>query len=294
MAFMTGFGVSAVHGFPDTQVSSLQHRRLLSLWLGTHVLTVALYQLISFAEMERSAKDICASLKRIPCIGDGDTGYGSAINVKRTVAAYAQAGMAGIMLEDQVAPKRCGHTQGKEVVSRDEAFMRVKAAVDARREGNFDMVIMARTDARATHSLQEAIERCQEFVRLGADITFLEAPRSIEEMREYCAKVPGPKMANMVENGLTPVLLPEVLEEIGYKIVVYPLTLLNASIKVMEQALSLLKNQTSSAQTDAAAGADANITPNAELNNLLSDFEHVKDVVGFNEYYEEEARYKTN
>lgn len=245
--------------------------------------------------MERSAKDICSSLKCIPCIGDGDTGYGSAINVKRTVTAYAQAGMAGIMLEDQVAPKRCGHTQGKDVVSRDEAFMRVKAAVDARREGNFDIVIMARTDARATHSLQEAIERCQEFVRLGADITFLEAPRSIDEMREYCSKVPGPKMANMVENGLTPVLLPEVLEEIGYKIVVYPLTLLNASIKIMEQVLSLLKNQTSSAQTDAAGSdANANATPNAELDNLLSDFAHVKDVVGFTEYYEEEARYKTN
>lgn len=244
--------------------------------------------------MERSAKDINAALKTIPCIGDGDTGYGNAANVKRTVAAYAQAGMAGIMLEDQVMPKRCGHTTGKDVVSRDEAFTRIQAAVDARREGNFDIVIMARTDARATHSLEEAIFRCQEFARLGADITFLEAPQSIDEMEQYCGQVPGYKMSNMLEHGLTPILPPPRLQEIGYTLAAYPLTLLSASIKVMEDALSLLRTQTASGSSaNAAAGeGDENATPSSELNALLCDFSHVKDVVGFTEYYDEEKRYK--
>ncbi|RLN55077.1 hypothetical protein BBJ29_008231 [Phytophthora kernoviae] len=263
-AFMTGFGVSAVHGLPDTQ-------------------------LLSYGEMVRSAQTVCSSLKRIPCLGDGDTGYGNAMNVKRTVAGYAQAGMAGILIEDQVSPKRCGHTTGKAVVDREEAFARVKAAVDARREGNYDIVILARTDARATHSLEEAIARCQEFVRLGADITFLEAPRSVKEMKVFCEQVPGPKLANMVEMGLTPVLLPEQLYEIGYKIALYPVTLLNASIKVMEEALEKLRHQTAGTSTTIASGVNA--TPSAELNGLLCDFAHVKDVVGFTEYYAEEERY---
>lgn len=266
---MTGFGVAASHGYPDTQ-------------------------LLSFGEMTRSARTVCSALQRIPCIADGDTGYGNALNVKRTVAEYAQAGMAGIMIEDQVSPKRCGHTKGKEVVSREDAFNRIRAAVDARREGNFDIVIMARTDARATHSLDEAIERCQEFVRLGADITFLEAPRSVDEMREYCRRVPGVKTANMVEMGLSPILPAAQLQEIGYKIAIYPVTLLNASIKVMEQALAALRDQ----QAAAASSSDADLgdeqgkaKPNTALNELLCDFAHVKDVVGFTDYYNEEQRY---
>ncbi|ETO65320.1 hypothetical protein F444_17339 [Phytophthora nicotianae P1976] len=264
VAFMTGFGVSAVHGLPDTQ-------------------------LLSFGEMARTAATVCESLRNVPCIGDGDTGYGNAMNVKRTVRAYAQAGMAGIMLEDQVSPKRCGHTAGKAVVSREEAFARVRAAVDARREGQFAIVIMARTDARGTHSLDEAIARCKEFARLGADITFLEAPQSVEEMETYCREVPGPKMANMVENGLTPVLLPEQLGNMGYKLAAYPITLLSASIKAMEEALRLLKCQTGGEKKEDTGN---NATPSTELDKLLCDFAHVKDVVGFTEYYAEEDRYK--
>lgn len=244
---MSGFGVAAVHGFPDTQ-------------------------LLSFGEMERAAKDIGATLS-IPCIADGDTGYGNAINVKRTVAAYVQAGMAGIMIEDQVQPKRCGHTRGKAVVSREEAYMRIQAAVDARKEGNFDIVIMARTDARATDSLEEAIARCQKFVELGADITFLEAPLSLQEMEQYCQQVQGPKMANMLERGLTPMVQPDELAQLGYKIVAYPLTLLSASINAMEQAVQSLQQLRTN-------------------ESLLCDFEHVKDVVGFTEYYQQEERYR--
>lgn len=243
--------------------------------------------------MAQAATYVCNALDRIPCIGDGDTGYGNAINVKRTVKAYAQAGMAGIMIEDQVSPKRCGHTAGKAVVSREEAYARIRAAVDARNEGGFDIVILARTDARHTHSPEEAIERCREFVRLGADITFFEAPRDIQEMRNYCTTVPGPKMANMVENGLTPILKPKVLQELGYKLVMYPLTLLSSSIKTMETALSLLQSQdeesTESVSNVEMTGNEATTMP---LRSLLSDFEHVKDVVGFTQYYEEENRYK--
>src|SRR5262245_41356416 len=158
--------------------------------------------LISYGELVQQATNICHSVS-IPRIGDRDTGFGSAQNIKRTVRGYADAGFACIMLEDQVAPKRCGHTEGKSVVGRDEALTRIRAAVDARDAGA-DILIMARTDARACISLDEAIARCRAFHDLGADITFLEAPVSEDEMRRYCREVPGPKMANLIEGGKTP------------------------------------------------------------------------------------------
>ncbi|KAF1325072.1 Carboxyvinyl-carboxyphosphonate phosphorylmutase, partial [Globisporangium splendens] len=213
--------------------------------------------------MERALKDICASLKTVPWIGDGDTGYGNVLNVKRTVAAYAQAEMTGILIEDQVPPKRCG---------------RQKYAVDARREGIFDSTIMARTDARATYSLEDAILRCQEFVRLSADITFLEAPRSVDEMKQRCAQVPGSKIANMAEKGLTPVLLPEQLHEIGYQIALCPVTLLSASIKAMENVLGLLRTQAGSVPSSVEESS-ANATPSSAMNEMLCDFGHVQDIV---------------
>jgi len=174
------------------------------------------------------------------------------------------------MLEDQVAPKRCGHTDGKAVVSRDEALMRIRAAVDARTAGT-DILIMARTDARACVSLEEAILRCRLFREIGADITFLEAPLDQEEMRQYCKQVDGPKMVNLIEGGRTPILgLPQ-LEMIGYTIAVFPLTLLNVSIQAMRAALRGLK-----------AGE-----PPATM-----DFDELKRAVGFPAYYAEEARYR--
>ena len=166
--------------------------------------------LISFGEMLDQGRNIC-SATRLPTIGDGDTGYGNALNVKRTVKSYANAGFAGVMIEDQEAPKRCGHTRGKRVVSRAEALSRVRAAVDAREEGA-DILIVARTDARATDGLDEAVTRCQAFAELGADILFLEGPRSESEMIAFCEAIPGPKMANLVEGGDTPLLPPERLD----------------------------------------------------------------------------------
>ena len=243
--FMGGFAVSASRiGMPDTG-------------------------LISYAEMLDQGRNICAAVS-IPVIGDGDTGYGNALNVQRTVRGYARAGFACVMIEDQVAPKRCGHTRGKQTVERAEAFARVQAAVDAR-EAGADILVMARTDANATEGFEEALERARVFTEIGVDITFLEAPRNEEQMRAYCEGVPGYKMANMVEQGDTPVLEPRILQDIGYQIAIYPITLMLAGIHAMEKALAAL-----------AAGE----TP-AEV----AEFAHLRDIVGFPEYYEAEKRY---
>ena len=245
IAFMSGFAVSGSRlGCPDTG-------------------------LISYGEMVDQGRNICSAIS-IPVFGDGDTGYGNALNVKRTVQGYAAAGFACIMIEDQLAPKRCGHTQNKAVVGRDEAFNRIQAAVDSRNEG-LDILIMARTDAKATHGLDEAIERAKGFAEIGADISFIEAPESEEEMRKYCASVPGPKMANLIEFGKTPNLSPEHLEEIGYKIAVYPLTLLNASILAMRSCLEAIQQ-------------------GRQPRNIMN-FEGLKSAVGFLDYYEQEKRY---
>ncbi len=245
IGFMSGFAVSGARlALPDTG-------------------------LISYGEMIDQGRNICEAVS-IPMFGDGDTGFGNPLNVQRTVRGYARAGFACIMIEDQVSPKRCGHTRGKAVVSRDEAAMRIQAAVDARNAGD-DILIMARTDARATEGLDEAIERCRMFREIGADISFLEAPESEEEMIRYCAEVDGPKMANMIEHGKTPVLPVRRLEEIGYKIAVYPLTLLNVSILAMREALQSIQ------------GGDA---PQRVL-----DFAELTRTVGFPDYYEGEQRY---
>jgi 2-methylisocitrate lyase-like PEP mutase family enzyme len=228
--------------------------------------------LISYAEMQDQGRNICAAVD-FPVLGDGDTGYGNAVNVQRTVRGYAQAGFACVMIEDQVAPKKCGHTRGKQIVSRDEAFARVQAAVDARNDGA-DILIMARTDANATDGMDEAVARAQGFAEIGADITFLEAPRDEDEMRRYCTQVPGPKMANMVEGGDTPVLPPAELEAIGYKVVIYPITLMLAGLKAMEDALDVMRG--------------------GRHPDSLAEFSHLRDVVGFPAYYEAEKKYSAD
>ncbi len=215
LTFMGGFAVSAARlALPDTG-------------------------LISYGEMVEQGRNICSAVT-IPVIGDGDTGYGNAMNVRRTVHGYVDAGFGGIMIEDQVAPKRCGHPRGKQVVSREEAVTRIRAAVDARKTTADDIVIIARTDARETHGLDEALWRMQAFEDRGVDILFLEAPCSEAEMRRFCSTVKGVTMANMVEGGKTPFLDQKKLEEIGYRIVAYPLTLLNAGVAAMQQALAEL------------------------------------------------------
>jgi 2-methylisocitrate lyase-like PEP mutase family enzyme len=244
VGFMSGFAVSAARlGMPDTG-------------------------LISYGEMVDQGRNICRATS-IPMIGDGDTGFGSAQNIKRTVQGYADAGFACVMLEDQVAPKRCGHTAGKAVVGREEALTRIRAAVDARDAGA-DILVMARTDARVD-SLDEAIARCRLFREIGADITFLEAPAGEAEMRRYCAEVDGPKMANMSEGGKTPLRPPAQLEAIGYSIAVYPLTALNVAIVAIREAFASLRR--------------------GERPPAAMEFEDLKQAVGFPEYFAEEAKY---
>ena len=254
-----------VNGFPDTQ-------------------------LLSYNEMVNAANYVAEGLKSaasedpsnnrgpIPCIADGDTGYGNSINAKRTVEGYARAGMGGIMIEDQVAPKRCGHVAGKSVIPFDDAVMRVKAACDARDEyeNHFGKgtgpLILARTDALKTDGFDHAIQRMLAFREVGCDMTFLEAPESIEQMEEYCSRVTGPKLANMLEYGNTPILPPEKLKEIGYTMAAYPLTLLSASIKAMQESLELIKN-------------------GQPTDEMILSFTDTKDVVGFTAYAKEENRY---
>jgi len=249
-AFMSGFMVSAARiGMPDTG-------------------------LISYTEMLDQGRNLCDAVS-FPVVGDGDTGWGNAINIKRTVQGFAQAGFACIMLEDQLAPKRCGHTRGKQVVSRAEAYTRIRAAVDARnelRDRGGDILIMARTDANATDGMAEAMERCSEFRRIGADITFLEAPKNVAEMRQYCTEVEGPKMANMVEQGDTPFLPPAELEEIGYKIAIWPAALMLSAIRGMETELARLAG--------GQVGEDGKVT-----------FPELQDIVGFPDYYDAEKEY---
>ncbi len=238
LTFMSGFAVSAARlALPDTG-------------------------LISYAEMLDQGRNICSAVS-IPVIGDADTGYGNALNVKRTITGYARAGFACAMIEDQVAPKRCGHTVGKQVVARDEALSRIRAAVAAREEGA-EILIMARTDARATHGLDEALWRANAFADLGVDLVFCEAPRSEAEMERICTEVPSHQMANMVEGGDTPQLAPSRLEKIGYKIAAYPLTLLSAAARAMTEALACLER---------GAAADR-----------LLEFSELRDLVGFDAY----------
>ena len=244
LTFMSGFAVSAARlGLPDTG-------------------------LISYAEMLDQGRNICSSVD-IPVIGDGDTGYGNTVNVKRTVHGYIRAGFAGIMIEDQRSPKRCGHTIGKEVVEREEALMRLHAVIEARdeaRDRGEDVVVVARTDARDTHGLSEAIDRAKLFVEAGADIIFIESPVSEQEMHRICFEVGGCQMANMVEYGKTPVLTPESLKEIGYKIAAYPLTLLSSAVYAMREALHDIRE--------------------GKQPERILDFTELQAVVGFPEYDE--------
>lgn len=245
LTFLSGFALAAArHGLPDTG-------------------------LVSYGEMVAAARDVCAAVS-IPVLGDGDTGYGNAMNVKRTVQGYAAAGLACVMIEDQVAPKRCGHTRGKQVVDREEALLRIRAAVEARDEGA-DILIMARTDARAIHGLEEALERARAFEALGADVVFVEAPLDETELAAIPRDLSVPTMANLLSGGDTPVLPLSRLEAMGYKLVAYPLTLLNAAVAAMQSALAALAR--------------------GEWPEPPIPFPELREIIGFDAYDAEAARY---
>ncbi|CAN8065848.1 unnamed protein product [Agarophyton chilense] len=251
LTFMSGFSTAGFKGLPDTG-------------------------LLSYKELLDNVAEV-SDVIDIPLIADADTGFGNAVNVHRTVHGFVKAGASGILIEDQVNPKRCGHTKGKEVVDREEAMRRIRAACDARDEvadGDGGPVIIARTDGGRS-SFEEALTRARLFHQLGADMTFVEAPQSVEQMKTYCRSVPGLKLANMLEMGDTPILPPEDLFDIGYSIAAYPLTLLSASIKAQEAALVKLRE-----------GEPDQVRP------LLKTFTELRDVVGFPSYYNTEEKYK--
>lgn len=247
MTFLSGFAAAASRlGLPD---------------LG----------LLSYGEVLDHTR-LVAEATTLPFVADADTGYGNAMNVRRTVAGLARAGAAAVMIEDQVAPKRCGHVVGKAVVDRATALDRIRAAVDARAEA--DVLILARTDARGGHGLGEAIDRATAFHELGADLIFVEAPQSVAEMRTICAEVPGPQMVNCLEGGQTPILPQAELEEIGFRVAAYPLTVLSAAMKTMVETLAALK-------ADRVEG------------DRLLPFDELRERLGFGEYFDRAARYRS-
>lgn len=191
--YMTGYGTSAsMLGMPDVG-------------------------LLTLTEMARRASNIVEAVN-VPVIADADTGYGNAVNVMRTVREYEKAGVACIQLEDQVAPKKCGHMLGREIISAEEMVGKIKAACDARRG---DTLIMARTDARTNYGIEEALERGRLYEEAGADILFIESVETIEEMKMVTSSFNVPVLANMLEHGRTPLLSRDELEEIGYDLAIF-------------------------------------------------------------------------
>jgi methylisocitrate lyase len=228
---------------------------------------------LGMSEMAEMYARLC-DLTELPVFADADTGYGGTANVARTVRAFERAGVAGLFIEDQVAPKRCGHMEGKRVVPVEAMVAKIKAALDARSDN--DLVVMARTDARAVEGLEAAVERAQIYREAGADLLFVEAPLTPEEMAYICAEVPGPCMANNVEGGLTPILPAAALEEIGYAMVAYPVA---ASYAIAYAVAGLYE----------ALARDG--TSDGWRQNMV-DFASFNELVGLSQLRAEEAAYE--
>ncbi|HWU39070.1 MAG TPA: isocitrate lyase/PEP mutase family protein [Candidatus Acidoferrum sp.] len=245
--YMTGFGQSASHlGLPDAGY-------------------------ISLPEMVERGRNMVQAVG-IPVLADADTGYGNELNVRRTVELYEGAGLAGCHIEDQVAPKRCGHTLGRQVVPAEEMVRKIRAAVDARRDPNF--LIIARTDARTGHGLAEALRRGRLYEDAGADSVFIESPETEEELA-HAAKGLRIPVANMADFGRTPIVSAARLAEMGFKIAIYPITALLAAARAMERVL---------------AGLRQHGTPVVFYPDLMP-FKEMLEVVGFPQVWELEKRY---
>jgi 2,3-dimethylmalate lyase len=236
VVYMTGYGQAASHlGKPDVG-------------------------LLTMSEMVARAANIVEAVN-IPVIADADTGFGNAINVMRTVREYEKAGVAAIQLEDQVAPKKCGHMIGRQVVPQAEMVGKIKAAVDARKDK--DLVIIARTDARTVHGIEAAIERAKAYEQAGADILFIESPESLEEMKKITSMFSVPVLANMVEGGRTPLLPVQELAELGYDIAIFP----TASTYTLALAITRLMENLK--QTGTTAGMLDQMVTFTEFNELI-------------------------
>ena len=220
LLLMTGYGVSATKiGEPDVG-------------------------LVSFGEMMQRAIEICHAVK-VPVIVDVDTGYGNAINVYRTTREVMLTGAAGMQIEDQVWPKRCGHMFGKQIISAEEMVGKIRAAVDAKNEIYPDFVIGARTDARSVAGFDEVLRRAKLYADAGADYIYVETPQSLDEVKKLVNEIPVPIAFNMIEGGKTPYFTFKELEEVGVKMISLPLTLLYAATKAMIDVLDKVKRSES-------------------------------------------------
>ncbi len=228
---------------------------------------------LSMTEMANHYARLCDAVS-VPVFGDGDTGFGNETNVARTVRQYERAGLAGMFLEDQVFPKRCGHMAGKDVIPAREMAAKLKAALDARQDPDF--VIMARTDAIAVHGLDDAIDRMSLYREIGADLLFVEAPQSIEDMTRICRQLDGPCFANMIEGGKTPLLSLERLAEIGFAVVAYPVAATYSVAKTMQDFMTHLKSQGTTQGFDAG----------------MLNFDEFNRIVGLEELRAKEQAYK--
>jgi len=204
--------------------------------------------LVTMSETIERAGQVVSAVK-LPVIADADTGYGNAVNLVRTVREFERAGVAAIHIEDQITPKRCGHLDGKEVISITEMANKLKAALGARTDDNF--CIIARTDARGVHGFDDAIERARVFAKLGVDAIFVEAPQSEDELAEIPRRLPGvPLLVNVFKGGKTPMLPMDLLQGMGYRIAIYPSETQRAAIHSMRRALTTLKREGSTESID--------------------------------------------
>jgi 2-methylisocitrate lyase-like PEP mutase family enzyme len=206
--------------------------------------------LVTMSESIERAVQVVSAIN-IPIIADADTGYGNAVNLVRSVREFERAGVSAIHIEDQITPKRCGHLDGKEVISLEEMELKLKAALAARSDPDF--AIIARTDARGVNGFDDAVRRANAFAKLGVDAIFLEAPQSEEELAEIPRRVPDmPLLVNVFKGGKTPMLPMERLEKMGYRIAIYPSETQRAAIHAMRTALGTLKREGTTESIDAS------------------------------------------
>jgi len=230
--------------------------------------------LVSFGEMANRVRSIARAVN-IPVVGDADTGYGNPINAYRTVKEYIWAGAAGLFIEDQVWPKRCGHMFGKQIISKEEMVGKVMAADDARREEDPDFVIGARTDAIAIEGIDGAIERANAYVGAGADFIFVEAFENVDQMKRAVKEIKAPLMLNLIEGGRTPLISVQEAEKLGFKMVIFPLTALYSATKAMIDTLTILKEKRSA----------------QDYLDKLVTFPEFAKMIGIDKYREMEDRY---
>ena len=249
-AFQTGYGTSAsMLGMPD-------------------------FGFLNAGETLENAKRIINSVN-IPILVDIDTGYGNPLNVWKIVKDLERIGAKGIFLEDQVWPKRCGHMTGKTVIPKEEYILKLHAAIDAREDNEF--IIVARTDSLAQFGIEEAIERGKEYKRIGADVIFIEAPKTVDQMELIAKEINAPLLANMIEEGITPNLTADQLRKMGFKMVVFPLSALFSATFAIKQTLQTLKKTGTT----------------KELKNKMITFQEFNDLVNLSAYRKLEKKYSS-